>query len=100
MSGNAVRYGATDPSEPTTYDLPSLRIAGDEIVVRIVVRRAEDGTWRARLLFGEGDVATAPATAEIFCALSETELWESVHDLRAHHVRDLWRSLTGTESSK
>jgi len=33
----------------------------------------------------------APATAEIFCAESENDLWQSVRDLRDHHIRDLYR---------
>jgi hypothetical protein len=93
MPGNPVRYGATDPSEPTIHDMPSLRFGADEVSVRIVVRRLEDGTWRARLLFGDGDDRAVPATAEIFYGLSETELWESVTDLREHHLRDLYRSV-------
>ena len=93
MPGTPVRYGATDPSEPTTHELAPLRIGGDDVVVRIVIRRLEDGTWRARLLFGAGDERAVPATAEIFYGLSETELWESVTDLREHHLRDLYRSV-------
>ena len=34
------------------------------------------------------------ATAEIFCAVTEAELWECVQDLREHHLRDLYRSVT------
>jgi hypothetical protein len=35
-----------------------------------------------------------PSTADIFCALTEAEMWECVHDLREHHLRDLYRSVT------
>jgi hypothetical protein len=33
------------------------------------------------------------SSAEIFCAGSEQDLWQSVRDLRDHHLRDLYRSL-------
>jgi hypothetical protein len=58
-----------------------------------MVRRAEDGVWRGRLLFGSDDPQAARATAEILCGLSEADLWEAVRDLREHHIRDLYRSI-------
>jgi hypothetical protein len=66
------------------------------VAVQLELRRAEDGTWRGRLLFGHvaDDTGAAPATAEIFYAHSEPDLWECVHDLREHHLRDLYRSVT------
>ncbi len=93
MPANPVRFGAPDPAEPIDHELPSASIAGDEVAMRLRVRRAEDGTWRARLIFGPGDAETTPSTAEIFCAESENDLWQSVRDLRDHHIRDLYRSL-------
>ena len=63
------------------------------IALRLVVRRAEDGSWRGRLVFGSGDVPEALATAEIFFGAMEPDLWDSVRDLRDHHIRDLYRSL-------
>jgi hypothetical protein len=33
------------------------------------------------------------ATAEIFFGAMEPDLWDSVRDLRDHHIRDLYRSL-------
>jgi len=45
------------------------------------------------VLFGEPDTEAERATAEIFCAASEADLWQSVRDLRDHHFRDLYRSL-------
>lgn len=60
--------------------------------VRLAAWRAEDGTWRGRLIFGSPD-AEGSATADIFCAATESDLWESVRDLREHHFRDLYRSL-------
>lgn len=93
MLANPLRYGATDPSEPVVHDLNPMRYGSDEIPLRLQVRRAEDGTWRARLIFGSEEVGAAPATAEIFCAESENDLWQSVRDLRDHHFRDLYRSI-------
>jgi hypothetical protein len=77
------------------HELPPIRCAGDDVALRLVVRRAEDGGWRARLLFGPGDPDVAPSTAEIFFGPSEADLWEAVRDLREHHVRDLYRSVLG-----
>ena len=95
MSGSPVRYGVPNPAEPITHDLPPIRYEGSVVAVRLELRRAEDGTWRGRLLFGHSeDSGVAPATAEIFYAHSEPELWECVHDLREHHLRDLYRSVT------
>lgn len=89
----SVRYGQTDPVEPAVHELPPIRYGGDEVPIRLFVRRAEDGSWRGRLVFGPGEVETAPSTAEIFCGPSEADLWEAVRDLREHHLRDLYRSL-------
>jgi hypothetical protein len=93
MPANPVRYGAPDPAEPIEHELPTASVAGDEIMLRLRVRRAEDGTWRARLIFGAGDSETSASTAEIFCAESENDLWQAVRDLRDHHIRDLYRSI-------
>ena len=89
MAGSPVRYGAPNPHEPAVHDLPPLRYGADVIAVQLEVRRAEDGIWRGRLMFGESGVATA----DIFCAQSETDLWEAVQGLRDHHLRDLYRSV-------
>lgn len=93
MPANPVRYGVPDRAEPIEHELPSACIAGEEVMLRLKVRRAEDGTWRGRLIFGSGDSESAPSTAEIFCAESENELWQAVRDLREHHFRDLYRSI-------
>ena len=93
MTGTPARYGATDPSEPLVHDLPPLRYQGESVSVRIAVRRAEDGTWRARLFFGQPKEQDPLATAEIFYAVTEHDLWQSVYDLREHHLRDLYRSV-------
>ena len=93
MQASPLRYGTSDPTEPIVHDLTPLRYSGEDIPLRLQVRRAEDGTWRAMLIFGPGEVGTAPATAEIFCAECENELWQSVRDLRDHHFRDLYRSI-------
>ena len=96
MPGSPVRYGLPNPAEPAIHDLPPFRYERGLVAVQLELRRAEDGTWRGRLLFGHAaeDTAVAPATAEIFYAHSEADLWECVHDLREHHLRDLYRSVT------
>jgi hypothetical protein len=95
MSANPARFGAPNPHDPVLHDLPALRISGAEIPVRLAAWRSEDGLWRGRLLFGPHDALEPPATADIFCAATENDLWQSVRDLREHHVRDLYRSLAG-----
>jgi hypothetical protein len=89
-----VRPAAPDPSEPLLHDLPPVRFEGQVVTVKLAVRRTEDGMWRARLHFIEDDQGRERVTAEIFCATSEQDLWQSVRDLRDHHLRDLFRSLT------
>jgi hypothetical protein len=75
------------------HDLPPLRFDGQHVAIRLAVRRTDDGSFRGRVLFGAPDTEAERATAEIFCAVSETDLWQSVRDLRDHHLRDLYRSL-------
>ncbi len=90
-----VRPSAPDPSEPQLHELPPFRFDGASVLVRLAVRRAEDGVWRARLHFvPETGGDPERVTAEIFCATSEQDLWLAVRDLRDHHLRDLFRSLT------
>lgn len=83
--------------EPQLHELPPLRFEGAPVTVHLAVRRAPDGVWRARLHFGGnggngGDAERV--TAEIFCATTEQDLWLAVRDLRDHHLRDLFRSLS------
>ncbi len=93
MPAKSVRYGTPDPAEPVVHDLPPMRYGGEEVPLQLQVRRADDRTWRAKLIFGLGESDAAPATAEIICAESESDLWQSVRDLRDHHFRDLYRSI-------
>ncbi|MBI2071648.1 MAG: hypothetical protein HYT81_01205 [Gemmatimonadetes bacterium] len=93
MPANPVRYGLSNPNEPSLHDLPPVRYGAALIAVQVEVRRAEDGTWRGRLMFFPPDAETPTTTGEILCGTSESELWESVRDLRDHHLRDLYRSL-------
>ena len=88
-----VRPVAPEPSDPLLHDLPPVRFEGLIVAVRLAVRRTDDGIWRARLHFLE-DAQSERITAEIFCATSEQDLWQAVRDLREHHLRDLYRSLT------
>ena len=93
MPANPVRYGAPDPADPIEHELPPVNYEGEDVALRLRVRRAEDGTWRAKLIFGTEIGDSAPSTAEIFCAESENDLWQAVRDLRDHHFRDLYRSI-------
>jgi len=93
MPANPVRYGLSNPNEPSLHDLPPVRYGAALIAVQVEVRRAEDGTWRGRLLFLSPDAQAPATTGEILCGATENELWESVRDLRDHHLRDLYRSL-------
>lgn len=93
MPAQPARYSPTSPAEAVLHDLPSIRFDGQLIAIRLSVRRMEDGGYRGRVLFGAADTEAERTTAEIFCATSEPELWQSVRDLRDHHLRDLYRSL-------
>jgi hypothetical protein len=44
-------------------------------------------------MFGAEGTEAERSSAEIFCAGTEQDLWQSVRDLRDHHLRDLYRSL-------
>ena len=90
MAGNPARHGVPKPTEPLVHELPPFHIGNSEVLVRLAAWR-DDGTWRGRLVFGATDAQTS--TADIFCAATESELWESVRDLGEHHLRDLYRSL-------
>lgn len=81
------------PHSPVVHELSPIRFDGHDVPVRLAVRRSDDGAWRGRVLFGAEDTEGERATAEIFCATSEEDLWLSVRDLRDHHLRDLYRSL-------
>jgi hypothetical protein len=93
MPGQPARSSLADSNDPVVHDLPPIRFDGQFIAIRLQVRRTEDGIWRGRFLFGAPDTEGERATAEIFCANSEPDLWQSVRDLRDHHLRDLYRSL-------
>lgn len=93
MPPNPARYGLTSPTEPTVHDLPPIRFANELIAVKVEVRRTEDGIWRGRILFAAPSSEALLATGDILCAATENDLWESVRDLRDHHLRDLYRSL-------
>lgn len=90
----SARYGKYNPDEPVLHELPPLRYGAGSVPLRIAVRRTDDGTWRARLLFGEGEPEVLPITAEIFCAPNESDLWHAVRDLPEYHLCDIYRSLT------
>jgi hypothetical protein len=93
MPAQPARYNSAAASEAVVHDLPAIRFDGQLIAIRLSVRRAEDGIWRGRILFGAEATEHERSTAEIFCATTEHDLWQSVRDLRDHHLRDLYRSL-------
>jgi hypothetical protein len=93
MAAQPARYNPPDSSAAVVHDLPPIRFDGQLIAIRLQLRRADDGIWRGRVLFGAPDTEAERATAEIFCASSEQDLWQAVRDLRDHHLRDLYRSL-------
>ncbi|MEP7327190.1 MAG: hypothetical protein ABI836_14665 [Gemmatimonadota bacterium] len=93
MTAQTLRHIANDPREPVIHDLPSLRFDGTQLFVKLSVRQAEDGMWRGRLHFSDTTNGVERETAEIICAQSQQDLWQSVRDLREHHLRDLYRSL-------
>ena len=93
MPVSQARSNLPDPSEPVLHDLEPVRYDGQVVAVRLAVRRSEDGIWRGRLQFAPAGEPER-ATAEIFCATTEQDLWQAVRDLREHHLRDLFRSLT------
>jgi len=88
------RASVPDPSEPVLHDLAPLRYEGTALAVRLAVWRTDDGMWRGRLHFTEAGSEAERVTAEIFCATTEQDLWQAVRDLREHHLRDLYRSLS------
>jgi len=93
MPAQPARYSSPELSEAVVHDLPPIRFDGQVIAIRLLVRRTEDTVWRGKVLFGAADTEAERSTAEIFCATSEQDLWQSVRDLRDHHLRDLYRSL-------
>jgi hypothetical protein len=92
MTAQPHRFGPAAAREPAIHDLPPLRLSDRTIVIHLIVRRDNDGAWRARLRFTDPDLDTRE-TAEIFCAGSEPEMWEAVRSLPQHHVRALYLSL-------
>lgn len=94
MASHALRSPQRNPSDPIVHDLNPIRIDGQDIPIRMIVRRVEDGSWRGRMAFVVGESDSEVQTAEIFCGASEKELWDSVGHLREHHLRDLLRSLS------
>ncbi len=91
MAANPARSGAKKSSEPVAHELAPLRLGNLDVPVRLSMWRGEDQSWRGRLIFRSGtDEVT---TTDIFCAATETDLWDAVRGLRDHHLRDLYRSL-------
>ena len=99
MALQTVRPPTRDAREPTQHPLDPVRVAGQTIHLSLTIRRDGDGVWRGRLHFVDTyDPLRSLSTAEIFCGDSEEELWQAVHRLRDHHIRDLYRSVDSGES--
>jgi hypothetical protein len=92
MTAQPHRFYTPDPQEPLLYELPPLRLTDQSITLQLSVRRSEDGSWRGRLRFID-PTNRETETAEIFCGVSEDELWQSVRGLGQHHLRALYYSL-------
>ena len=93
MTAQPHRSYTPDPQEPVLYELAPLRLTDQSITLQLSVRRSEDGAWRGRLRFIDPS-SRESETAEIFCGVSEGELWQSVRGLGQHHLRALYQSLT------
>ena len=93
MTAQTLRHHPSDPREPVIHELPPLRFDGSQLLLKLSIRQAEDGMWRGRLHFSDPVAGAERETAEIFCGQSQQDLWQSVRDLREHHLRDLYRSL-------
>ena len=94
MSADPVFTSGARSPEPLVRELHPLRVGSETVAVRVVASRQEDGSWRGRILFGNGDPAQCPSTAEILYGGSERDLWQSVLDLRDHHLKDLYRAVS------
>lgn len=92
MTAQPYRPTAPVSRDPVLHELPPLRLSDQLITLHLSLRRDDDGAWRARLRFID-PLLRAHDTAEIFCAGSEAELWESVRGLQEHHLRALYLSL-------
>jgi hypothetical protein len=93
MTAQPHRSYTPDPQEPVLYELAPLRLTDQSIILQLRVRRSDDGAWRGRLRFIDSS-SRETETAEIFCGVSEGELWQSVRGLGQHHLRALYQSLT------
>ncbi len=93
MTVQTLRHHPHDPREPVIHELSPIRYEGMTILTRLSLRQTDDGMWRGRLLFAASDDAPERETAEILRGASQQDLWQAVHDLREHHLRDLYRSL-------
>lgn len=92
MTARPSRFTASPSTGAALHELPPLRILDQLITLLVSVRRDDHGAWRARLHFLDAE-GRERETAEIFCAASEPELWQSVRGLQEHHLRALFLSL-------
>src|SRR5260370_24402306 len=93
MSAQPARYRVLEAGEAVVHELPAIKFEGEDIPVRLAVRRADDASWRGRIFFGAPDTEHERTTAEIFCAKSEQDLWQPAPQRRHHHLRALYRPL-------
>jgi len=99
MALQTVRPPTRDPREPSQHSLSPLRFAGQTIHLFLTIWCDDGGAWRGRLRFADDEEPRRVRhTADIFCGSSEDEVWNAVHRLREHHLRDLYQSLDWTDA--
>ena len=99
MALQTVRPPTRDHREPSQHPLSPIRIAGQTVHLFLTLWHDDDGAWRGRLRFTDGEQPhRVRRTADIFCGSSEDEVWSAVDRLRDHHLRDLYQSLDWTDA--
>ena len=79
MALQTVRPPTRDHREHILHPLPPIRLAGQTIHLFLTMWHDDDGTWRGRLRFTDGEQPhRARWTADIFCGSSEDEVWSAV----------------------
>jgi len=80
MPAQPARYTPAAATDTVVHDLPRFALTGNPSTSELSLRRTEDGIWRGRIMFGAEGTEAERSSAEIFCAGSEQDLWQSVRD--------------------
>ena len=83
-----------DLHQPVEHELRILRVDGLDVAVLVRLHQAEPGVWVGSLVFRVAGTGEERRTADILRGAGESQVWDSVRGLGAHHLRDLFRSLT------